>query len=307
MQIIKQLLESDNLDEQVDLIEILNQSMFDPDTLTTLAHYLREHCLPIPNISSNAVDIVGTGGDGMNTLNFSTLAAMLASQAGVPIAKHGNKSATSRCGSFDLLMRMDVTIPQTPEYAMRCFMDHGIVFLFAPYFHPLLAKVAQARHVFKTRSELTIFNMLGPLINPSLNRRIVAGVFTPSLVKPYAHVLQNLGFTHAYVFYGDGLDELSLTGETQYARLHQGQIHYGTITPAELGLPACEVMQLFGGDPQDNYRQAKQLLANQLPGPKTDMVIANAAAALCVSSDFNYSWAQAVAKIHRVLQGDDNE
>ena len=307
MDIINQLIESNNIDEQVALIDILNQSMFEADTLTALARYLRQHCLQVPNIPVNTVDIVGTGGDGMNTLNFSTLAAMLANQAGVPIVKHGNKSATSRCGSFDLLMRMNMPVPQTPERATECFMDQGMVFLFAPYFHPILAKVAQARQVFAARGEKTIFNVIGPLINPSFNQRIVAGVYTPELVQPYAHVLQQLGFTHAYVFHGDGLDELSLTGATHYAQLHQGVIECGTITPELLGLPQCEVMQLFGGDAQDNYREAKALLKNQLPGPKTDMVIANAAAAWRVSSDFKDDWPQAIAKMQHTLRGEENE
>lgn len=307
MHIIKQLLESNNIDEQVALIETLNQSMFDAKVLTALARYLRECCIKVPDVVPNAVDIVGTGGDGMNTLNFSTLAAILANKAGVPISKHGNKGTTSRCGSFDLLMRMNVTVAQTPQRATCCFRDHGIVFLFAPYFHPVLAKVTQARQVFKARGEKTIFNVIGPLINPSLNRRIIAGVYTPKLVEPYAQALLELGFTHAYVFYGDGLDELSLTGKTHYAQLHQGVVDYGIITPDELGLPACEVMQLFGGSAQDNYREAKLLLNNQLPGPKTDMVIANAAAALRVWSDFSYDWPQAVAKMQRVLRGDNNE
>ena len=298
---LEQLLGSPDIAEQVSLIEQLNQGMFLPETLTEVAQYLREHCLKVPGIAPEAVDIVGTGGDGANTLNFSTLAAMVAAKAGANIVKNGNKSTTSLCGSFDLLQELGVLIPETPEQAQVIFQKEHCVFLFAPYFHPIMAKVAAARKVLKERGEKTIFNCIGPLVNPSFNRRIVAGVFTPKLIVPYAQTLLNLGFTHAYVFYGDGLDELSLTGITHFARLAEGKIEYGELRPADLNLPACQLEELVGGDAKQNAYEARLLLAGKLPGPKTNMVLANAAAALQVESGFKLNWSEAINKVKEVL------
>ena len=301
MNLIKKLLNTNNLAEQVALIEQLNQDMFSADTLTELSKYLRQHCIKIDGISADAVDVVGTGGDGFDTLNFSTLAAIVAARAGVPITKHGNRSATSRCGSFDLLMRMGVAIPETPEMAKHCFAQDQRVFLFAPYFHPVMAKAAEARNVFKKRGEKTIFNCIGPLINPSFNRRIVTGVFTPKLIEPYIITLKSLGFAHALVFHGDGLDELSLMGATQYGQLCHGEIRFGQLTPTELGLPQCDIDDLIGGDAEQNFTEAMQLLAGNLPGAKTDMVLANAAAVIRVANDFTVSWAEAIKQARSVL------
>jgi len=299
------------LDEQVQIIAELNQHQFDAEVLTALAEALLEQCQKVTGISKNAVDLVGTGGDGHDTLNFSTLGAIVAAAAGTPMIKHGSKSATSRCGSFDLLQQMHVPMPEDNQSVKKIFKEFHLAFLFAPFFHPVMKRVVAARAVFAEKGKRTIFNILGPLINPARPSKIVLGVYTPQLIDPMVEALQNLGVESAYVVHGAGLDEFSLTGKSEYACLHRGHIERDTFDSSTLGLEHCDVSELVGGAPEENLMQSEQILAGKLSGPKTDMVCLNAAAAIQVGSDFELSWAESLdqaknalssGKAHELLQ-----
>lgn len=289
------------LQAQVKVIEQLNLNMFDEDVLFELASTLRKNAKLINGLPFNTVDIVGTGGDGFDTLNFSTMSAMLAAKAGVNVAKHGNKSATSKCGSFDLLMKMGVTIPQIPKEALDEFAQNHLVFLFAPYFHPMMKNVAEARKVFSARGERTIFNLMGPLINPGCVKCMLVGVYKKELVEPYAKVLSKLGVEYGIVAYGDGLDELTITGPSNVAIIKQGHITLETWQPEDFGLKRAVIDDLVGAGPDENLVQTEQILAGELPGPKTDMVLFNTAAAISVASGFDLSIGEAIEKAKQAL------
>ena len=286
--------ETTQLGQQIVIIEALNQDKFDADVLTTLAWTLRKYSDPIATIADNAIDIVGTGGDGMNTLNFSTLASLVVAAAGYPVAKHGSKSATSRCGSFDLLNKMQVPIPESVLQVEQMFKQHQLVFLFAPFFHPVMKHVVAARKHFAMLGQKTIFNCIGPLINPASVKRMVVGVYDPALLEPYAKTLIELGVEYAYIFHGNGLDELTLTGDTQAIRIENGKYASEEIRPEQLGFTRCKIDDITGGEPEQNFAESMQIINNQLTGPKRDMVVINAAAGICVASEFNKDWGTAV-------------
>lgn len=298
---IKRLISLDtDLATQVEIIQKLNARQFDPDALYALAVELLKHANLMPALPSNTVDIVGTGGDGYDTLNFSTMSALMANRCGIPVAKHGNKSSTSKCGSFDLLMQMGVTIPETPEAAYREFQQNQLVFLFAPYYHPILKQVAAARKVFAERGERTIFNLMGPLLNPARVECMSVGVYSEALVEPFAIVLQRLGVESAIVAYGDGLDELTVCGPSAVAMIKGDKIEYDTITPESFGFERASIEDLVGGDATQNFKETQLILSGQLPGPKTDMVVLNTAAAMVVSRRFDVSLPEAIEELGKV-------
>lgn len=280
---------SSTLAEQIGIIEQLNQQQFSPAVLLELAQYLRSKALKIDRLPTETIDIVGTGGDGFDTLNFSTMSAILAARSSAKVAKHGNKGSTSKCGSFDLLQKMDVNIPENPTDAKVEFDQHGLVFLFAPYFHPIMKNVAAARKVFAERGERTIFNLMGPLLNPASVTRMLVGVYKKELVEPYAQVLKQLGVEYGIVAYGDGLDELTVTGPSTVAIIKPGEITLEEWQPTDFGFEHANISDITGGSPEENLAETKLLLAGQLPGPKTDMVLFNTGAALSVASGFELS------------------
>jgi anthranilate phosphoribosyltransferase len=294
-QIITDLLAEDtSLEAKIEYVTVLNQYVCSPSVLDTLAAELRKHEVRVQGVPEDAVDMVGTGGDGFNTLNFSTLGCLRAQRAGVTIVKHGNRAVTSKCGSFDLIEQMRLPIAHTPQDVLDHLAQQGCAFLFAPSFHPIFKRVMDVRAHFKAQGLPTIFNVLGPLLFPAGVTRMVTGVAKPELIEPYAKALVALGIVSGYVFYGDGLDELTLTGPTTYAKIDQGEISLGTLTPDDLGLAACKLEDILGGAPEENMAQGQAVLAGKLPGPKTDMVVAGAAAAIRVSQDFKVSWNDAV-------------
>jgi anthranilate phosphoribosyltransferase len=232
-----------------------------------------------PAIAGPLVDIVGTGGDRHNTINISTSAAIIAAAAGVPIAKHGNRAVTSLSGSADVLESLGVDLNCSPAEVKRCMESTGIGFLFAPYFHPAMKRVAPVRKELGFRS---IFNLLGPLSNPTLASRQVVGVYDKALCKPFAQVLRKLGKERVLVVHGDGMDEISTLSETYVAELKDGLITTYEIKPEDLGFKRVSAPDIVGGTPEENAKDIRYILQGE-KGPKRDIVVANAAAAIYVA------------------------
>ncbi len=243
--------------------------------------------VPVP-ASDGLVDTAGTGGGSVTTFNISTAAALVVAGAGVPVAKHGNRSFTSRCGSADVLEALGVRIELSPERMADVLAEAGIVFMFAPLLHPAM------RHVGPVRRALgitTIMNILGPLTNPAGARRQVVGVADPALLDLIPGALAELGHVHAVVVHGEpGLDEVSPSGATRVAELKGGEIRRYGISPEELGLEPAPLESLAGGDPAHNAAVIEAVLAGEAGGART-AVVANAAAAL-LASGMVESWAQ---------------
>ena len=222
------------------------------------------------------VDTCGTGGDGQNTFNISTTAAFAVAGAGVTVAKHGNRSVSSKCGSADVLAALGVNVDARKEVVERCIAEVGIGFLFAPRLHPAFKAVAGLRRELAIR---TVFNLLGPLANPAGARHQVMGVYDARWVPVLGGVLNALGSVHAFVVHGEGLDEIAVTGTTHVAEVKGGAVALYTLTPEALGLSRWAAADLAGGDAVHNARVTCDVLAGQRGGPR-DAVLANAAAAL---------------------------
>ena len=228
----------------------------------------------------DAIDLCGTGGDGHGTLNISTAASFVAAGAGAVVAKHGNRSASSRSGAADILEALGVRIDLEPARAEAVLAETGIVFLFAQTHHPAMRHVGRVRARLKRR---TIFNLLGPLASPARVKRQLVGIYSKDWLLPYTQALQALGSTRALVVHGgDGLDELTTTDATFYASLDRGGITQGQITPQDAGLPLATLEQLKGGDATHNAAALVRLLGGE-PGPYRDIVLLNAGAALMVA------------------------
>jgi anthranilate phosphoribosyltransferase len=224
------------------------------------------------------IDVCGTGGDGLHTLNISTAVGFVAAGAGLKVAKHGNRAITSKSGASDVLTALGVNIAATPDQQRRALDEAGICFLFAPAHH------AAMRHVAQVRAELgfrTIFNLLGPLSNPAGATRQLVGVPAPRFVEPIARALGALGAVRAWAVHGDGMDELTTTGESEVAEWRDGAVRLFRITPEAVGLPRASLEDLRGGAPEANARALRAVLGGE-PGPYRDMVLLNAAAALLV-------------------------
>ncbi|HEU4382589.1 MAG TPA: anthranilate phosphoribosyltransferase [Anaeromyxobacteraceae bacterium] len=222
------------------------------------------------------VDTCGTGGDGQQTFNISTAAALVTAGAGLAVAKHGNRSVSSRCGSADVLAALGVDVEAPKEVVERCIREVGIGFLFAPRLHPAFKAVAGIRRELAVR---TIFNLLGPLANPAGARRQVMGVYEPRWVPVIAGVLAALGAEHAFVVHGEGLDEIAVTGMTHVCEVKEGRVERYSMVPEDIGVGRWERAAIAGGDPPENARILREVLAGQKGAPR-DAVLANAAAAL---------------------------
>ena len=223
------------------------------------------------------LEIVGTGGDGAFTFNISTVSAFVIAAAGVPVAKHGNRSVSSRCGAADVLEALGAKIDLTPEQSESVLRRAGMCFLFAPVYHPSMRYAAPVRRELGMR---TIFNILGPMANPAAAELQLLGVYDAALVEPLARVLANLGVRRAMVVHGtDGLDEISLTAPTQVCQVRDGQLTHGTLDPRELGFGLCDPADLVGGDAAANAVIARSILGGG-QGAKRDIVLLNAGACL---------------------------
>jgi len=229
---------------------------------------------------ADAIDIVGTGGDGAHTYNISTAAVLVVAGCGVTIAKHGNRAASSKSGTADALSILGLKLDVEPDVVERCIREAGVGFMFAPAHHTAM------KHVGPVRAEMgirTIFNLLGPLSNPAFVKRQTIGVFAKRWVEPFAEVLRNLGSEKAWVVHGsDGLDELTTTGPTFVAELDGGEIRTFEVTPEDAGLPRATLDNLRGGEPAYNAAAITRLLEGER-GPYRDIVLLNSAAALIVA------------------------
>jgi anthranilate phosphoribosyltransferase len=268
------------------------------EEIAGLVRSMRRHALPV-HVAGPVVDTCGTGGDRAGTFNVSTVAALVAAGAGATVAKHGNRAASGRCGSADLLEGWGVVIDLPPAGVERCIAEVGIGFCFAPTFHPAI------RHVMPARRELgvpTVFNFLGPLTNPAGAAHQTIGVSDPAMAPRMADVLARLGTRHALVFHGsDGLDELTTTGPSTIWEVRDGTVTTADFDPAEHGVPRASIADLRGGDLADNTRIADAVLAGE-PGPARDIVVLGAAAAL-IAADRHEDWADALDAAREAIDG----
>ncbi|MSS69856.1 MAG: anthranilate phosphoribosyltransferase [Candidatus Latescibacteria bacterium] len=248
------------------------------DEIAGCVAVMREKSTKVNTRHAVVVDTCGTGGDASGTFNISTTAAFVLAGAGLCVAKHGNRAMSSKCGSADVLKALGVNIERSPERVGRCLDEVGIGFLFAPTLH------AAMKHAVGPRREIgarTVFNLLGPLTNPAGAKRQLIGVYSPALTEAMAEVLNRLGSERALVVHGaDGLDEITLTGETKVSELRDGQVRTYHITPEQFGLRRASAHELRGGDEQTNAQIALDVLKGA-EGPRRDIVLVNAAAAIC--------------------------
>lgn len=243
------------------------------------AAVMRSKCLPV-SAPPGAMDIVGTGGDGMGTLNISTATAFVVAGAGVTVAKHGNRNLSSKSGASDALTALGVDVMVGAEVVERAISEIGIGFMMAPMHHPAI------KHVMPVRVELgckTIFNILGPLTNPAGVKRQLTGAFAPDLIFPMAETLKDLGSEKVWIVHGsDGTDEISIAGPTAVAALHDGEIKSIEIHPEDAGLPVHPFKDILGGDPEHNAAAFRALLGGEKSAYR-DAVVLNSAAALVVA------------------------
>ncbi len=260
------------------------------DEIAGGAASMRRHAVFIDTGVLDVVDTCGTGGDSCDTFNVSTTAAFVVAGAGVPVAKHGNRAISSKCGSADLLMALGVNLDVTPETVEDCVRDAGIGFLFAPKLHPAM------KHAMGPRRELgvrTVFNMLGPLTNPAGAKGQIIGVFSPELTEPFANVLRLLGSRRAFIVHGrDGMDEMTTTTTTRVSELADGRVRTYEFDPLELIEDYADAADLAGGDPEQNAAVTRSVLGGE-KGACRDIVCLNAAAAIVAggkADDLNAGW-----------------
>jgi len=251
------------------------------DEISSAAKIMRQNAVKVPvKDKSNLVDTCGTGGDKVNTFNVSTITAFVVAGAGAKVAKHGNRSVSSKCGSADIMEALGINIEMPPEKAAKALEEIGLAFLFAPIYHPAMKNVIRQRREIGVR---TIFNILGPLSNPAEAKYQLMGVYDQKLVEPLSRVLVNLGIERAFVVHGmEGLDEVSITGETLVGEVNEGEINIYTVRPEDFGLKSASLQDIQGGDLEYNLKIALSILEGKDNSPKTDFVAINAAFALKV-------------------------
>jgi anthranilate phosphoribosyltransferase len=251
------------------------------ENITACAEAMREHCTSF-NPETDVIDIVGTGGDGAFTFNISTVSSFVVAAANIPVAKHGNRSVSSKCGAADVLEELGVTLHLTPEQNKEVLKKCGMCFMFAPSYHASMKYAAPVRKELGVR---TIFNILGPLANPAGARLQLLGVYHENLVLPMAKVLSNLGVKRAVVVHGkDGLDEVTVCDDTVVCEVEDGKFKSYLINPNDFGIEKCGSEQLAGGDKRVNAQIAKDILNGQL-GPKRDIVLMNAGISIYLGKD----------------------
>ncbi len=244
------------------------------------ARKMRDSAVNIrPKVKGTLVDTCGTGGDASNTINVSTAAAIVAAACGVPVAKHGNYALSSKCGSANVLLELGVNISHQPEAVAAMIERVGIGFMLAPIFHPAMKRVASIRCELGLR---TVFNILGPLTNPSGAKAQVMGVYDPLLCEKLARVFQMLGTETALVVHGMGMDEITNTGETQVSELKDGVIKSYSLMPQDLGYPLARPQDIAGGAPQDNAKKLMAVMKGE-KSPVRDIIAMNGGAAVYVS------------------------
>jgi len=267
------------------------------DEIAGAAESMRRHAVFIDCAGLSVVDTCGTGGDGQNTFNISTTAALVVAGAGVPVAKHGNRAITSACGSADVLMALGVNLDATPETVEDCVREAGIGFMFAPKLHPAM------KYAMGPRKELgfrTLFNMLGPLTNPAGAKGQIIGVFAPALTEPFAQVLLRLGTRRAFIVHGqDGMDEITVTTTTRISELNKGTVKTYEFDPLSLIEDYADAGAIKGGDLATNAAITRAVLAGE-KGPARDIVCLNAAAAIAAggkADSIETGWEEAQASV----------
>ncbi|MFZ0828211.1 MAG: anthranilate phosphoribosyltransferase [Verrucomicrobiia bacterium] len=287
------------VDEQVsaavkaDFLGALTHKGETPGEIAAFARALRDKSIPVPldagTRDREILDVVGTGGDRLGTFNISTATALLCAAAGVTVAKHGNRAATSQAGSADVLEALGVRIDLAAAEAARSLREHHFAFFFALHYHPAFKHIAPARKLCAERGQRTIFNFLGPLLNPARPSAMLVGVPRPEFCEPIARVLQSLGVRRAMVVCGSvpaagHLDELSTLGENTIAEFYQERgFATSMLSPERFPLQPAKLADLLGGDRHTNAEIVRRILGNQERGPKRDAVLLNAAAALFVA------------------------
>lgn len=267
------------------------------DEVTAAAKIMRAHAVTFHN-DRDVLEIVGTGGDGSNTFNISTVASIVVSAAGFPVAKHGNRAASSKCGTADCLEQLGVKIDVDAKKSEQLLNEIGICFLFAQKYHTAMRFVGPVRKEIGIR---TLFNILGPLANPAGATRQLLGVFSEELVEPMAHVLYNLGVKDAMVVYGtDGMDEISLSAPTKVCEVRDGKFTSYEITPEQFGLKRCKKEDLVGGNPEENAVIVRAILDGE-EGARMDAVVLNAGAAMYIAAK-ELTLQEAIAKAREVIQ-----
>jgi anthranilate phosphoribosyltransferase len=251
------------------------------DEIAGCAEAMRDHVLSVHPRRQDLVDTAGTGGDGAQTINISTAAALVAAAAGAAVAKHGNRAVSSACGSADVLESLGFTLEQEPEQIAKSIDELGFGFLFAPSHHPAMRHAAPVRKELATR---TVFNVLGPLTNPAGARAQVVGVYAPHLVRTIAEVLARLGARRAYVVHGGGgIDELSPAGPNLVAEVVAGNLRERELDPeAELAIPRCSIGELRGGSPAENAQAIREVFAGA-GGARRNAILLNAAGAIAAA------------------------
>lgn len=250
------------------------------DEITGFAAVLRDKANTISPDVDNYVDLVGTGGDCTYSFNISTTSAFVVAASGLPVAKHGNRSISSKSGAGDVLEALGVNIAADPDVVKKCVEEVGIGFMFAPHFNPAMKYVGKVRKDLGFR---TIFNILGPLSNPSRAKAMVVGVYTSKLTDVIAKAMMNIGVERAFVVSGcDNMDEITLTGGTTISEIKDGRVNTFTVTPEQFGFKRCGLDELQGGDGTVNAGITKDILSGKEKGAKRDIVLLNAGATLYV-------------------------
>ncbi|MCK3654553.1 anthranilate phosphoribosyltransferase [Pasteurellaceae bacterium Macca] len=233
-----------------------------------------ENAEPFATPNYPFADIVGTGGDGANTINISTASSIVAATMGIKVAKHGNRSVSSKTGASDLLSALGINVNMSSEQARQALDEIGLCFLFAPLYHKGFKYAVPVRQALKTR---TLFNILGPLVNPARPKHQLLGVYSPDLLQPYAETVRTLGHQHTIVVHGSGLDEVAVHDETQVAEIENGEIRYFTLTPEDFGIQRHALGDLKGGEPTENGAKITALLQGKGEPAHIDAVAVNVA------------------------------
>lgn len=266
------------------------------EEISAAGKVMRDKCMQFVN-GGDSLEIVGTGGDGSNTFNISTLSAIVTSASGYRVAKHGNRAASSQCGTADCLEALGVNIDADVALSEKLLDEMNLCFLFAQKYHTAMRFVGAVRREIGIR---TLFNILGPISNPAGANEMLLGVYTEELVEPLAHVLCNLGVKRAMVVYGkDKMDEISLSAPTKVCELGDGEFETYEITPEQFGLKRCGKEELLGGSPEENARIARDILAGK-EGGKLDAVLLNAGAAIHVA-DGKLSIQEGIEKAREII------
>src|SRR3989344_40269 len=279
-ELLSLLMEQKTTPEQIS--QILKNLAVKGETIEEIVGFaegMRELMLSV-DVPADSIDIVGTGGDGSNSFNISTISAIVTAACGVPVAKHGNRAASSKCGSADVLESLEININLTPEKAAKVLDKVGMVFLLAPMFHPAMKVVGPVRKELKIR---TIFNYLGPFLNPAKVKRMLLGVTNLEMAEKFLEIAKQLNFEHLIIVTSnDGMDEISVAGKTTAFELKNGEVRKYIIDPQKLGFKKYSKTDLVGGDPEINATIARDILTGRETGAKRDAVILNSAYGLLI-------------------------